>query len=64
MLSYPGCHLRATCIGCIGTQAHGRQVTSLLCESDVIMWTCILAYSVTSGNLFKKKLKKNSGEQK
>ena len=31
MLSYPGCHVRATYIGCIGTHAHGRQVTSLLC---------------------------------
>ena len=30
-LSYPGCHMRATYIGCIGTHAHGRQVTSLLC---------------------------------
>ena len=30
MLSYPGCHMRATYIGHIGTQAHGRQVTSLL----------------------------------
>ena len=28
MLSYPGCHMRATCIGCIGT---------LLSISDVIM---------------------------
>ena len=31
MLSYPGCHMRATHIGCIGTHAHCRQVTSLLC---------------------------------
>ena len=30
-LSYPGCHLRATYIGCIGTHAHGHQVMSLLC---------------------------------
>ena len=30
MLSYPGCHVRATYIGCIGTHANGRQVTSLL----------------------------------
>ena len=30
-LSYPGCHLRATYIGCIGTHTHGRQMTSLLC---------------------------------
>ena len=29
-ISYPGCHVRATYIGCIGTHAHGRQVTSLL----------------------------------
>ena len=31
MLSYPGCHVMATYIGCIGTHEHGRQVTSLLC---------------------------------
>ena len=31
MLSYPGCHVRASYIGCIVTHAHGRQVTSLLC---------------------------------
>ena len=30
MLSYPGCHVRASYIGCIGTHAHCRQVTSLL----------------------------------
>ena len=29
--SYPGYHVRVTYIGCIGTHAHGRQVTSLLC---------------------------------
>ena len=29
--------VRATYIGCIGTHAHGRQVTSLLCLSDVTM---------------------------
>ena len=29
---------RLSCIGCIGTHAHDRQVTSLLCQSDVIMW--------------------------
>ena len=57
--------MRASYIGCIGTHAHGRHVTSLLCLSDVIMYNCILAYSGTSGNLFKKKekKKKNSGEQ-
>ena len=53
--------MRATYIGCIGTHAHGRQVTSLLCLSDVIMFNCILAYSETSGCLFF--FKKNSGEQ-
>ena len=31
MLSYQGCYVRATYIGCIGTHAHGHQVTSLLC---------------------------------
>ena len=31
MLSFPGCHVRANNIDCIGTHAHGRQVTSLLC---------------------------------
>ena len=51
-LSYPGCHVRATYIGCTGTHTHGRQVTSLLCLSDFIMCNCILAYSVTSGSLF------------
>ena len=56
--------MRATYIGCIGTHAHGHQVTSLLCLSDVIMCNCILAYSGTSGSLFfKKNKKKNSGEQ-
>ena len=24
-LSYPGCHVKATCVGCSGTHAHGRQ---------------------------------------
>ena len=48
---YPGSHVRATYIGCIGTHAHGRQVTSLLCLSDVIMYNCILSYSGTSGSL-------------
>ena len=51
-LSYPGCHVRATYIGSIGTHAHGRQVTSLLCLSDITMYNCILAYSGTSGSLF------------
>ena len=60
-LSYPGCHVRATYIGCIGTHAHGCQVTSLLCLSDVIIYNCTLAYSETSGSLFKNK--KNNGEQ-
>ena len=59
MLSYPDCHVRATYIGCIGTHAQGRQMTSLLCLSEVIIWNCILAFSGTSGSLFKKK----SGEQ-
>ena len=40
-LSYTGCHVRATCIGFIGTHAHCRQVTSLLCLSDVMMHYCI-----------------------
>ena len=31
MLSYAGCHVRATYTGCTGTHAHGRQVTPLLC---------------------------------
>ena len=35
--AYPGCHVRASYIACIGTHAHCRQVTSLLCLSDVIM---------------------------
>ena len=47
--------MRATYIGCIGTHAHGRQVTSLLCLSDVIMYNCILAYPGTSGAYFKLK---------
>ena len=37
MLSYPGYHVRVSNIGCIGTHAHGRHVTSLLCKCDVIM---------------------------
>ena len=52
MLSYPGCHLSAKYIGCIGTHAHGRQVTSLLCQSDVIITCRISGYSGTSGSLF------------
>ena len=32
--------------------SHGRQVTSLLCLSDVIIYNCILAFSGTSGSLF------------
>ena len=44
--------MRATYIGCIGTHAHDRQVTPLLCLSDVIMCNCILAYSGTPGSLF------------
>ena len=51
MLSYPG-HVRAKYIGCIGTHAHGRQVMSLLCQSEVIITCCIPAYSGTSGSLF------------
>ena len=31
MLSYPVCHVSAIYIGCNGTHAHGRQVTSLFC---------------------------------
>ena len=27
---YPGCQVRANYIGCVGTRAHGRQVTLLL----------------------------------
>ena len=27
MLYYPGCHVKATYIGCIGTYAYGRKVT-------------------------------------
>ena len=57
MLSYPVCHVRATYIGCIGTNAHCRQVTSLLCSNDIIMWNCILAHIGTSGSLFLNKKK-------
>ena len=49
--------MRSTYIGCIDPHADDSQVTLLLC--DVIMYNCILAYSGTSGSLFKK----NSGEQ-
>ena len=51
-LSYLGCHVRVKYIGCIGTHAHGRQVASLLCKSDVIITYRISAYSGTSGWLF------------
>ena len=51
--------MRTTYIGCIGTHAHCRQVTALLCLSDV-MRNCILAYSGTSGSLF---FFKKNGEQ-
>ena len=30
ILSYPGCHVGTTYIGCAGTHAYGRQVTLLL----------------------------------
>ena len=42
----------ATYIGCIGIHALCRQVTSLLCKNDVIVYNCILAYSGTSESLF------------
>ena len=44
--------MRAKYIGYIGTRAHGRHVTSLLCQSDVIITYRISAYSGTSGSLF------------
>ena len=44
--------MRAKYIGCIGTHAHGRQMMSLLCQSDVIITCRHLAYSGTSGSLF------------
>ena len=52
MLSYPGCHVRAKYIGCMRTHAHGRQVTSLLCQSDIIITCCISTYSGISESLF------------
>ena len=51
MLSYPGCHVSAKYIGCIGNHAHGRQVTSLLCQSDVIIKCCLSEYSGTFGSV-------------
>ena len=60
-LSYSGCNVRATCIGCIGTHADGRQAMSLLCLSDIIMYNCILAYSGSLEIYFKIK---NRDEQK
>ena len=50
--------MRGIYIECIGTHVHGRQVTSLLCLSDVFIFYYILAYSGTSWSLLK-----NSGEQ-
>ena len=44
--------MRANCIGCIGTHAHGRQRTSLLCQSDLDLTCGISAYSGTSWSLF------------
>ena len=61
MLSYPGCHVRAKYIGCIGTHANGRQVTSLLCQSDVIITCHISTYSRTSGSLL---LRSNGDQEK
>ena len=46
--------MRANYIGCIGTHAHGRQVTSLLRQSDVNITRGISAYSGTSWSLFLK----------
>ena len=63
MLSYPGCHLRATYIDCIGTHTHYRQVTSLLCLSDVIMSLCEFASTHIQGLLEAYFQIKNSGEQ-
>ena len=54
--------MRALYVGCIGTHAHGRQLTSLLCLSDVIMCNCILAYLGTYGSFLILKYK-NSVEQ-
>ena len=39
-------------IGCIGTHAHSRQVTSLLCLRDVMISNCISSFSGTSRSLF------------
>ena len=35
----------------------GRQVMSLLCLSDIIMYNCILGYAGTPGSLFSNKKK-------
>ena len=51
-LSYPGCHAKATYIGCIGIHSDGRPVTSFVCLSDAIIDNCIFAHSGTSGSLF------------
>ena len=42
--------MSAQYIACIGTYAHGRQVTSLLCQSDIIITCHISAYSGTLEN--------------
>ena len=61
MLFYPGCHVRALYIGCIGTQAHNGKETSLLLNVKV-MSSCIIASQHTQEPLeayfkIKKKIK-------
>ena len=56
MLHYPGCHersVRSMVVLEMGTHAHGRQMPSMLSESDVIMCYSISAYSISSESLFK-----------
>ena len=55
--------MSAKYIGCIGTHAHGPQVMSLLCQSDVIITFRISAYSGTSGSLFLRINVVSNGEQ-
>ena len=57
--------MRATYIGCIGTHAHGSQVKSLLCLSDVIVTFKGHHHVQLHLSLLRKLIlnKKNCGEQ-
>ena len=48
MLSYSGCHVSSTYIGCIGTHAYGRQVTSLYLRTSGAFFKHEMRYLIVS----------------